>query len=153
MYQGKRMAQWFSGHTEFRGSVQSKALETLRASTLASGTSLDVYPSRVVDWDRQRALYWGRCLLHTNQNLPSKDWLLHFARQDPSPDDCFWYLWYQWRAVVLPRFAERASTKMQLALHLCQATWQDFSLSGLSRIPRSAELWDLDLYSAEVKVM
>ena len=43
------MAQWFSGHTEFSGSVQSKALETLRASTLASGTSLDVYPSRVVD--------------------------------------------------------------------------------------------------------
>jgi hypothetical protein len=45
----KRMAQWFSSDTEFSGSVQSQALE--RASTLASGASLDVYPSRVVNYD------------------------------------------------------------------------------------------------------
>ncbi|KAF8350326.1 hypothetical protein F5887DRAFT_944842 [Amanita rubescens] len=43
----KRMPQWFSSHTE----CGSQALEVLRASALARGASLDMYPSRVVDFD------------------------------------------------------------------------------------------------------
>jgi len=43
----KRMPQWFSSHTE----CGSQALEVLRTSALARGASLDMYPSRVVDFD------------------------------------------------------------------------------------------------------
>ncbi|KAF8345320.1 hypothetical protein F5887DRAFT_885268 [Amanita rubescens] len=151
----KRMPQWFSSHTEFSGSVpQSQALEVLRANALASGASLDMYPSRVVDYDSTE-IAGG---LHIEADV--------------------YYVPIKTNQAGIDSFFLHDET-----LYLLQMTVSDthgisdelwpflVSLKGLPPkcnwrlifvkppgkilacfVPRSAELWDLNLYSVEVEV-
>ena len=147
----KRMPQWFSSHTEFSGSVQSQALEVLHTSSLASGASLDMHPSRVVDYDSNEIAKG----LHIEADV--------------------YYIPIKTNQAGIDSFILHDKT-----LYLLQMTDSDISnelwpflvsLKGLPPkcnwrfifvkppgkilacpVPRSAELWDLDLYSAEVEV-
>ena len=46
----KGTPQYFSSHTEFSVSMQSQALEVLRANALTNGASLDMYPFHGVEY-------------------------------------------------------------------------------------------------------
>ena len=150
-----RMAKWFSSHTKFSGSVQSPALEVLRATTLASGASLDLSPSRVVEYDSNEIARG----LHIEVDV--------------------YYIPIKTNQVGIDSFILRGQT-----LYLLQMTVSDahdisdelwpflVSLKGLPPkrnwrfifvkppskilacpVPRSDELLDLNLYSAEVNMM
>jgi hypothetical protein len=134
--------------------VQSQALEVLRASALASEASLNMYPSRVVDYDSNEITR----RLHIEANV--------------------YYIPIKTNQAGIDSFILHDKT-----LYLLQMTVSDtrgisdelwpflVSLKGLPPkrnwrfifvrppgkilacpVSRSAELWDLDLYSAEVEV-
>ena len=145
----KRMAQWFSSHTEFSGSVQSQELEVLRASTLACGASLDVYPSRVVDYDSNEIARGLRIEadvyyipIKTNQTgidsfiLHDKTlYLLQMTVSDTHGiSDELWPFLVSLKGLPPKRNWRFIFVKPPSKILACP-------------VPRSAELWDLDLYS------
>ena len=75
--------------------MQSQALEVLRASSLASGASLDVYPSRVVEYDSNEIASGLRIeadvyyiLIKTNP-AGINSFISHDKTPLPPPDDYF----------------------------------------------------------------
>jgi hypothetical protein len=150
----KRMPPWFSSHTEFSGSAQSQALEVLRARALASRASLDMYPSRVVDYDSNeiaRGLHIEADVYYipikTNQAgidcfvVHDKTlYLLQMTASDTySISDELWPFLVSLKGLPPKRKWRFIFVKPPGKILACP-------------VPRSAELWDLDLYSAEVEV-
>jgi hypothetical protein len=151
----KRMPQWFSSHTEFSGSMRSEALEVLRASALASGASLDMYPSRVVDYDSNeiaKGLHIEADVyyipIETNQagidSFVLHDGTLYLLKMTVSDthgiSDELWPFLVSLKGLPPKRNWRFIFVKPPGKMLACP-------------VPRSAELWDLDLYSAEVEVM
>jgi hypothetical protein len=151
----KRMPQWFSSHTGFSGSVQPQALEVLRASALASGASLDMYPSRVVDYDSDevaKGLHIAADVYYipikTNQagidSFILHDKTLYLLQMTVSDthgiSDELWPFLVSLKGLPPKRNWRFIFVKPPGKILACP-------------VPCSAELFDLDLYSAEVEVM
>jgi hypothetical protein len=151
----KRMAQWFSSDTEFNGSAQSQALEVLRPRALASGASLDVYPSRVVDYDSNEItgglhveadVYY--IPIKTNQegidSFILHDTTLYLLQMTVSDNhgisDELWPFLVSLKGLPPKSNWRFIFVKPPLKILACP-------------VPRSAELRDLILYSAEVEVV
>jgi len=151
----KRMPQWFSSHTAFSGSVQSQALEVLRASALASGASLDMRSSRVVDYDSteiagglhiEADVYY--IPIKTNQagidSFFLHDGTLYLLQMTVSDthgiSDELWPFFVSLKGLPPKCNWRLIFVKPPGKILACP-------------VPRSAELWDLNLYSAEVEVM
>ena len=149
-------AQWFSNHTQFGGSAQSKALEmeVLRPSALAGGASLGMDPSRVVDYGSDEVA-GGLHIEADVYYIPVKtnrvgidSFILH--------DNILYLL----RMTVSDTHG--ISDKLLPFLVLLKGLppkhdWRFIFVQPPRQIlacpvPGSAELWDLDLYSAEVEV-
>jgi Retrotransposon hot spot protein len=150
----KRMPQWFSSHTKFSGSALSQALEVLRPSALASVASLDVYPSRVVDYDSNEIAEG----LHVEANvyyIPIKtnqegidSFILH---------DTTLYLLQMTVSDTHGISDELWPFLVSLKGLPPEPNWRFIFVKPPGKIlacpvPRSAELRDLILYSAEVEV-
>ena len=147
----KRMAEWFSSHTEFSGSV---VLEGLRASTLASGTYLEVFPSRVVDFDSNEiagGLHIEADVYYVpiKSNLAGIDsfilhdktlYLLQMTVSDThSISDKLWPFLVSLKGLPPNRNWRFIFVKPPGKILACP-------------VPRSAELWDLNLYSTELEM-
>ena len=151
----KMMAQWFSSHSEFTSGPQSQKLNVLRSSALDSGVSLDVGPSRIVEYDSNEiagglqieADVYYIPITTTQVGIDSfimHDEILYLLQMTVSgTHDISDGLWpflkslkglppkRNWRFIFLKPPAKRLACP----------------------VPHSAELLDLDLYSAEIKVM
>ncbi|KAM6496569.1 hypothetical protein JOM56_007042 [Amanita muscaria] len=153
----RKCTQWFSSHTEFRGSAQSNApeLEVLRASSLANGASLGMYPSRVVDYDSDEvagglhieANFYYIVPLKANQ-VGIDSFILHKTKL---------YLFQMTVAdsrVIRDGLGPFLNSLRGLPP---KSDWRFIFVKPPRTIlaclvPPSAELWDLGLYSAEVEV-
>jgi hypothetical protein len=147
MVRERKMPQWFSSHTDF--SESQAPLEVLRASALARGASLNMYPSRFVEIARG---------LHIEADvyyLPIKtiqagidSFILH---------DQTLYLFQMTISDTHGISDELWPFFVSLIGLPPKSNWRFIFVKPPGKIlacpvPRSAELWDLDLYSAEVEV-
>ena len=153
----KTNSQWFSSHAEFKGSAQShqaRELEVLCASASASGVSLSISPSRVVDYSSDEiagGLHIEADIYYipiTTNQVGIDSFILH--------DNNLYLLQMSVSSThgisdkLLPFLVSLRGLPPKHNWHFIFIKPPREVLA--CPIPGSAELWDLDLYSAEVEV-
>ena len=148
----RRMPQWHSSHTEFSGSAQPQALEVLRAG--ASRASLNMYPSRVVDYDSTEIARG----LHIEANV----YYIPIKTSQPGIDSFILHDKTLYFFQMTVSDTHSISDKFYPFLNSLKglppnSNWCFIFVKPPGKIlicpvPTSAELLGLDLYSAEVEV-
>jgi hypothetical protein len=152
MVREKRLPQWFSSHTDF--SESQAPLEVLRASALARKASLNIYPSRFVDY--------GSDEIARGLHIESDVYYLPIKTNQAGIDsfilhDQTLYL-FQMTVSDILGISDKLWPFLDSLIGLPpKSNWRFIFVKLPGKIlacpvPHSAELRDLDLYSAEVEV-
>ena len=152
----KTNPQWFSSHAEFGGSAQSQAreLEVLRASALASGVSLGINPSRVVDY--------GSDEIAGGLHIEADVYYIPIATNQVGIDSFILHDNNLYLLQMSVSGTHGISDKLLPFLVSLRGlppkhNWRFIFIKPPREVlacpvPGSAELWDIDPYSAEVEV-